>query len=463
MPSITATPPATDAAEPGDERRLGARLRALNVHLGELFQAGEPGRVTPAKVGLAVVAVAVGTVVSLLRQPGYLATDTIWAEDGRIFLADAVNLPFLEALVTSYNGYYQAIPRLLVEPAQFLPASWAAGYLAVVSALAVSLFGLLVYVASGAYIRPVIGRLAVSAVAVVVPIAQDDLPNSVCNVHWAGLYALFWVLLWVPRSRTGQGVALVSTLLVAATNICAVVFLPLAIARVLGRRDRLAWWLAGLLTLGTVAHLLGLLFGGSSRDTHPDPINAVRYLFTRVIPGNLAGERWFGPVGDTGSWRWPMIIAAYALVGGAVWVAWKKITRPNWRLAVLGFGHAGMFWVVSAGATGLTATRYGTTTGMLLVTGLVALLLPGRERVDVPLARQRVGQWALTGFAVFLAVICAVNLRLDNRRADGPAWPDEIARVQAECARDGVTSDRLQLTPGDPEWQVSLPCSYLTR
>src|SRR5690606_12089841 len=84
-----------------------------------------------------------------------------------------------------------------------------------------------------------------AAMVVAVPLAQGDLPNSVANLHWPALYALFWVLLWTPATLAGRVVAVGTTVLLALSDVLLVARLPLAVARLVVRRDRYRALLAG--------------------------------------------------------------------------------------------------------------------------------------------------------------------------------------------------------------------------
>jgi hypothetical protein len=47
------------------------------------------------KISIGVASVAAASVASLFRQRGVPSWDSVWAEDGKHFLADAINRPFL--------------------------------------------------------------------------------------------------------------------------------------------------------------------------------------------------------------------------------------------------------------------------------------------------------------------------------------------------------------------------------
>ena len=416
----------------------------------------EPVRAEQARTGrwravaLGVAAVALGTAGGLLRQPGAGALDTIWAEDGDIFLGEAVRQGPLDALVTSYAGYFHAVPRLMAAVASLFPAGAASTVLALEAALAVSLLAVLVYTASGSHLTGQLSRVLVSAVVVVVPLAQGDVLNSIANFHWYGLYALFWMLVWTPSRPAGRAVAVAVVFLVAASDIITVVFVPLALWRALRRspgRDRHGIALAAGLGAGLLVQFAGLLGGSSERELAPDPVLAVTGFLLRAVPAPLIGERWLGDSVDT---RWVALAAlAWLVVAAALLVAYTRRTRPAWTLAIVAGLHAAALYMVPVLLAGTATPRYAVAPAMLVVTALVALLQPAGSRVPL---------YALT---VLLALVAAVNFRVHNTRADGPQWSDELDRARTACAAGGQVI--VPITPRDdtPPWQVEVPCDYI--
>jgi hypothetical protein len=86
-----------------------------------------------------VAAVVIGTFAQVIRLPGDAAYNTIWAEDGSVFLNQAINQGVLHAFTIPYAGYLHLVPRVLATVAALLPLQWAAAILGVGSALVVSL------------------------------------------------------------------------------------------------------------------------------------------------------------------------------------------------------------------------------------------------------------------------------------------------------------------------------------
>jgi hypothetical protein len=441
--ALTSDTPAATATTPA-ANRLATATRAV---AGSLFVAPAKKPLTAGKALLAVVAVAAAVTVGLLRQPGPGgALDTVWAEDGAIFLTQAVDKGPWAALTTSYAGYFHVVPRLLAAIAAAAPPGAAAVVLAGSAALVVALLALLVYVASAAHLTSQPARVVVAAVVVVVPVAQDEVLNSVANFHWYGLYALFWVLLWSPRGRAGQVIAVATVFLVAASDIIALVYVPLALLRAVRRgesRTREGIAMAVALALGLALQFAGLLGGGSQRELAPDPVRSVLGWFLRAVPAPLVGQRWLGS--DLNA-RWVVLAAlAWIVVAAAVVLALRGVTRPAWVLAGAAVQHSAALYVLPVFLSGVAAPRYAVAPAMLLVVALVALL-QGEQRIPL---------YALTGL---LTVIALVNLRIDNPRAHGPRWSAELDRARAACATDAQRAGLAIAPRTTPPWTVSVPC-----
>jgi hypothetical protein len=417
---------------------------------------------------LAGAALLIGTLGSLARQPGVGALNTVWAEDGEVFLADAVNEPLPVSVFTSYAGYFHLGPRLLAEIAAAVPVGWAGAVLAISAAAVTAALAVLVYVASAAYLHSTVARVVAAAIVVVAPLAQDDVPNSIANLHWPGLYALFWVLLWTPIGRSGRVVAGVTVALVAASDILVVALVPLAVFQFLRLRGRYRATLASVLAAGVALQLLGLVLGASSRDTELDPVRAGTGYLLRAVPAALVGSRWLGD--DHRSVRWLALAAvAWLLVVAVVLLAWRRrLPRPAWTLAALAGVHSVALYALPVFLSGTAPGRYALAPAMLLVVAMLALLPTGSGRDSAATVEPPTGGWLRPAvspavvFVTLLAIVCAVNLRVPNLRAEGPTWSGELSRERTEC---GPASDAVlvRLPPANGDWYADLPCDYIDR
>jgi hypothetical protein len=428
------------------------RVSSSGAFAARLFVAAPAARWTGRGVALGFAAVAAGTVASLLRHPGTIALDTVYAEDGSVFLADAVDGSPIGALASSYAGYYHLVPRTLAALAAAFPAPAAAAVLALSAAAVTATLALLVYVASAGHLASPVARVLVAAPVVVAPLAQEEVPNSIANLHWPLLYTVFWLMIWTPAGRAGRILAPAVVALTALSDILVLVFLPLAAVRLLVRRDRYSAVLAGVLAVGIAIQLSGLAAGSSARDDISlDPIQPISGYVLRAVPAGLVGERWL-PEAGADPLRLALAALAWLLLAAAALVAVRRISAPRWPLAAAAAIHSIGLYALPVILTGIAPPRYALAPALLLLVALVAALHPGTtERSGVPLAV------LATGYAL----VCALNLQVDTARDDGPRWSDEVDDARTECLTTAPDSVDIPITPAHANWTADLPCSYL--
>lgn len=413
-----------------------------------LFPVAPAARLTPGKALLALVAVAVGTVASLGRTTGAGALDTIMIEDGPLFLADAVTKGFWASVIESYSGYYHLVPRLLGWLNSLLPPDWAAAAFAIEAALVTSLLALMVYTASAGLFHDKLQRVLVSAPMVLMPLAQDDLYNCVATLRWQFMYAVFWAVLWVSPSRTGRVIGVVVVALAAFSDNAVWVFIPIVALRLWVRRDSLAGLV--LLVAGTVASAATVLSGITDRGTEPrlDPLWAAAAYVVRPVPQLLAGVRWATLRPEHTLEGMLPATVAWALVAAIVVIAWRRITRPQWQLALVASMCSVAIYLFCTMAVGQAVARYSAPAALLALTALVALLTPPKK-------------WPLLVFTVWFGLVVVFNYRMDGGRTEGPLWSDELAKARAACEQNDVTFASLQVSPKYIYWGANLPCRYL--
>lgn len=451
-------PAANAAAHPATARASGRERLAES-----LFPTAPPRPVDRRRVALAVGAVLAGTALGLTRTPGPGAFNTIWAEDGNEFLTDALNLRTHETLFKGLNGYFVLVPRLLAEPTTVLPLEWAPVVLSTGAALVTALLALAVYVACRAHLRSPLLRLLVAAPVVFTPVGALYTVNNVATLQFVALYATFWMLLWVPATRAGRAVALTIVTLTGLSTILTVLFVPLAVLRLLVRRDRWSAVLAATTVATCVIQFGSLATGANSRNglSHPrfDPVWALVEYLRWGLPYSVMGEEWQRPrlVENAGRVTFlpdndavreiGLTAAAYVVVLVVVGLAVFRVTRPAWALSAVAAVHSVGMLALEMMAMGyatdsylipetdlIITERYLVPTALLVITALVALL----RWPDGPARPTRRGlpvtAWPAIGYALLLVVLCAAHFRIDNSRGYTVPWTTAVAQARAECA-----------------------------
>src|ERR1700759_2130348 len=196
----------TDALTPPAGGVSLSRLSGLPEWLrSNLFVQADRGRLTWRRVLAGVLFVVAGAAVSLTRTSGPGALNSIWIEDAGNFLQDALHNSVLTTLTTQMNGYYDVVPRAITAVAVAFPVAWAPGIMSAAAAAQYALFGLIVYIASGPFLRNPWLRLLIAVPAVVVPLGYTQVNNDLATVQFVALYGLFWLLLWRAGPLGGRG------------------------------------------------------------------------------------------------------------------------------------------------------------------------------------------------------------------------------------------------------------------
>ena len=139
---------------------------------------------------------------------------------------------------------------MVAQLATFVPLPQVPVVFAVSGALIASACGLYVFHASAGHIQSAALRALLGAAIVLLPIAPLEIADNTLGAPWYMLLALFWGVLWSPRTRAGSAVTGVLAFATAASTTIAVLYAPLlAIRLYVLRRPRdhavTAGWLAG--------------------------------------------------------------------------------------------------------------------------------------------------------------------------------------------------------------------------
>jgi hypothetical protein len=181
-------------------------------------------------VQVAVVCAAAGAL--LLRVAGVPAWDGTYAEDNGVFLVDGLVRPW--HLLVPYGGYLELGPRVIGQfAASFLPIVDASAAYAITGALIGAAAGLFLYHASEGYIRAPWARALLGGALVLLPIAPLDIIDSGVDSPWYAMAALFFAVLWRPRSWPGMLAAALVACYASSSESVALVYAPLLLIRVI--------------------------------------------------------------------------------------------------------------------------------------------------------------------------------------------------------------------------------------
>ncbi len=429
-------------------------------------------RRTERHAAIVVLLALTGSVVAWLRLPP-IAHDTLWAEDGRTFLQDALDRGPLGTLFLPYAGYLHTVPRLLADAVVGLPvASWAE-MMTAGSCLVAGVLTATVFVCSRAVVSWMPARLMLASLTVLAPLAPREVLGNAANMHSLFLWALFWMLLYRPRTRRG-GLALGAlALLGALTEIQSVLLMPLLLLRA---RDRSRWFIRAGYLAGVTGQLIATEIAPRAHDGNPavPPLSVLDGWLINAVTPIAIPQNAIGPVlASSGPLVGILVLACLAIpllvilregttiqraaaislvLGSILFYSVDVVDNPQpfYDYATLSTGQLTTVWL----------TRYGIVPSMMLLAIVpigvsIALKRPRRA------PRLSIRRPAVFATASLLAVcmIIACLLPGPTRRSFGPTWQPQITAARETCETHPDTQLVLRETIG---WHVTVPCALIS-
>ena len=430
-------------------------------------------------VAIQVAAVCIGTVVLLLRIPRIPAWDSLYAEDQGVFLFDALAHPW--HLLVPFGGYEQLVPRLIGQLISYLPLVDVAVPFALAGAGIAALCALFIYHAMDGWIRSPWLRALVGAALILLPLAPIEPADSTVGSPWYALTALFFGLLWRPKSWAGMTAAALVAFAAASSEILVLIYAPLVLLRVVAlprwrEHAVTAGWLAGLLV--QVAIVLESYAQHTQRVTRlASPIRVLGFYFHNVALrafGWRVSVRLVEIAGLNGATV--IVCAIVVAVFGLALVTGSRQVRVFVAVALItGFVQAVFAATVVRYVSGQhysytfeDGSRYSampimamTAAAVVAVDACLRRQATARGGDKIPLVRQ--SPWALTAAAA-LACVLALGWLSDYRyvtqRTSWGHWKPVAERMLTAC-EDSTTGEITTWTWGHRT--ITISCSRLRR
>ena len=396
---------------------------------------------------LHIVLVVAAGLLAWVRLPP-IAQQTVWAEDGGIFLRDVLAHGSLQSIPLAYDGYLHVVPRMLVSTAYLIVPLDKFG-------LAVSLMACLAVAAISAAVfhlsRPVVAaapvRFMIAVIPILLPVGPKEVLGNAANLHWYLLWLIPWLLIHIPKSRITAILLFVITFASASSEIIAAIFLPLAIWTVVKRRCLAAplGWVAGVgWQLLTTAAAVRVNDGVDSRAMDLTSV-LMGYVLLPVASNWYADSRTLGSqVIEYGGWAlfFPCLIfcslLAYVLIAGNRRLRFAALTACGasiicWVASVLVSSKAMFTYAQYSDAdweNGFGYMRYAASPAMFLL-----LLIPLATAVALEKGLFN-AKASLSVTGMFLAFLLVAFFPVTTARHTGPEWEEGVEKARAACHGD---------------------------
>jgi hypothetical protein len=412
----------------------------------------------------------IATILALLRL-GSMGYEKVWAEDGTIYLQDAIGGGFFDALFKPYAGYLVFGPRLIAAFAALFPIGDVAAVIGIVSALVAAVSGVAVWFGSAGHVRNnwLRGTLAV-ATALAATAGQESL-DSAAYAPWFMLVGSFWLLFLRPKTWWGAWLAGIFLLLTGLSTPGVWFFAPVALLRIfsVGRERRaipvLAGWAVGALV--QIPVILGQEQGAPLWSRH-----IWTAFLQRVVDGGVFGQGLGGTLWEVGGWTFLILLCIAVLA--AFYLGLRRAPASARWFAAVALPTSFVMFVVevyqrtvgpdiywSPGGSGGTSSRYVLVPAMIFLSALVVTADAAFRDRPAPEKGDRASWWsrwwpaAVTAAVMLVAVAFSFDMTKDAR--GGPTWHEGLRIAADRCVTGEATTAGIPTTP-EP-WGVVKDCS----
>lgn len=404
---------------------------------------------------------AIAVVLQLFRVGPSSALNSLWAEDGPVFLGGALSHGFFTAVAMPHAEYLVVLPRLIGEVGAVVPLYDAAVAMNLTAALVVAISGLAVWFASAGHIHSPYLRALLVVLTVLPPVAGETVASP-ANVAWHTTFAVFWLLLWRPATTWGAGLSALLIFTTCLSTPAAFFLAPIALLRVVAIRDRSDALIAGAFGLALAIQLPVTALSNDQISTYVWTENIFTTFLQRVVNGSVLGIELGGSA--WADWGWTFLIAISVAV--AIFLAVLALRAPSGRLfaAIAIATSVTMFLVTSySRALGNAMTwppeiynnvggRYALVPTLLLISAAFALL-------D---SRRASGGRLVAVIATIAVLLVSVAYSFDVKAAPdrgGPKWKASLDAAAAQCDAKSLTEVSVFVAPEG--WTMTVPCDRL--
>jgi hypothetical protein len=449
--------------------KTGTVIKRLREALDRsLFRSAPPGTVRLGSwkgVAALTAFLALAVVMQLLRVGPSNALNSLWAEDGPVFLGEAMSHDFVHAVNITHGEYLVMLSRLIGELGSVAPLYHAPMVMNLTATLIVALSGLAVWFASAGQIRSPYLRALLVALMILCPVSTVEGVASPTNVGWYTAFAVFWLLLWRFATTWGACLGGLLILITGLSTPATFFFLPIAILRAVAIRDRRDALIVGAYALAFAIQVRVLTHTEEHLAVPLWTWDIVTAFLQRVVDGSVLGLELGGST--WADWGWPFLIAVVAAVVACLILMLLRATSSR-AFAAIAIGTAVTMFLVSAynraplgdlmvwpaGGYNALGGRYAIIPTLLLISAALALLDSVR-----PLFRGRPVAAIATAAVLFVSLVTSFDVRTGDTGRGGPPWDESLRVATAQCYAEALVEVPVSIAP--EHWAVVIPCDRL--
>jgi hypothetical protein len=396
--------------------------------------------------------IAASAALIFFREPRLLIHPRLWAEEGAVYLAEALRLPWWKTLVSTQRGYFALLPNATsVVAAKVLPLTLAPWVTTIASFALQLVASAIVALAPSKFWRTNLHRTLIILALSLSWNSHEVWLNAVNGQFWCVCIAFFILLTnHVRTSRRLNTIYCIGLAFCGLNGVGACILMPLFLLRAMAERESRTVGQALALGAASAVQLVCVILAITAGATS-DRLNGGQpqlFLEFVLVRGVLRG--FVDP-----DMAWSMMPHKYWVVAGLLLIAVFLSSARGWR---------GLFWFI--GGFLLTAVislkfavrqtpapRYFFAPSVILLVMLIASI---DLRVS-PFPRLQFARCFLAAAALVLFLHrCGPLYSSDMREYSNPTWPvwpDEVAKWE----RNRSYHPRIHPCDGGQCWEVALP------
>lgn len=278
-----------------------------------------------------------GSILIFTRRPDALINPQFWAEDGKVWFAQAYNAGIFTALFTPEAGYFQTISKIIAVVSLAFPFEYAP-LIFILFAIGIKLLiaGFLLSERSSNLLPDVFARYFAAFIYLALPHSYETHAN-LTNVQWHLALLAFLVVVAAPDARKVWKIFDYSVVLLSALSgpFC-LLLLPLAGFKFWRGREKRDLYFLMILGGGCLIQGISLLF---TQRPSTAPLGASFKLFLRIVGGHwfissIIGEKGFEWTQNNSFWKDGVAIAINLLGFALLILAFVK-SKIEMRLLIM--------------------------------------------------------------------------------------------------------------------------------
>jgi hypothetical protein len=380
------------------------------------------------------------------RSPSYLTHAQFYAEDGRVWYAQAYNGGWLNSVGVPQAGYLNMMPRLGAGIALLVPLQWAPLIMAIVGLVIQSIPVPVLLSRRLLHWGSLPVRMFLAAIYVAIPNASE-IHIVMTNSQWhLALIAVLLAFAASPQSWIGRLVDCAMLVLSALSGPFCILLAPFLLIFWWVRRQPWSLVMFGLVSIGAATQIAEIL-----HSTHriQSPLGATPTIFLRLLGGNVIASALFGSYAFARLAPMMFIVAA-ALLGLGICLYCLRFASLEWRLFLI---YCAALYAASLrspltqpGAPAwdvlldLNSGRYCYFPMLAFVWSAVWCTLVGRHRL-----------FRIAGACVLLTMTVGILRDWSFRGYTNPSFAASVQRM-----RDAKPGDHVVVPIVPPGWSMEL-------